>query len=244
MKVEYTDMRILSMTDDLPFHKSLTVNELSGGFFQLKGESSSGYEQVTILEEGKLKEAIDYFNETGRDDVHLCELWGYLIKRWGATEFISFINETKQTKTMVSRGYVVFLLQEMLGCSADRVDAISCQAIASVFGLGAKGSEYARQVRRYRHEAQKHTLKFIKQHCNGASNEAIRLSLFNFVKHNLQKAIAFVTERKKLISANAPLVKGTKLLSRLQSDLSSWLESAVNKICGHIFQQYLSANNV
>lgn len=223
----------------LPLHKSITTTSLYGDYTELTHTDDDGSIDSTILSGTELHEALVQLSRakqgTGTKHISYLELVGHQMQVWGKGNYWRFKHTNKNTT--ISRGFVVFLLQEILGCPVNRANAIAHESISHFLDLGSQDSSGDRQIRRFRKGAANHITDCYDQLLEQGYEKSASDTVTQLVFMHIIQAFQYIEGKVSLIKSYL-LPTPLKMIQSAIMKMSVFqLKTATNKICGHFFNK-------
>ncbi|WP_154139834.1 hypothetical protein [Photobacterium damselae] len=222
----------------LPLNSSIETKRVNPRFIELRVKAMDCTDSI-VLSDCELEEAILQISRSKRSlsarSISYWELREYQINVWGRSNYWRFKNLTQNKAVTISRGFIVYLLQEILECKVNRLQGTAHESISHFLGLGSQESCGDRQIRRYREKAAKYIVSSYSHLLEQGTEKFARETISNFILMQLFQAFNYIAEKISKIKAYI-LPTPLKMIQRVVANKSvSNLKETVNKILGHIF---------
>ncbi|PMO58747.1 hypothetical protein BCT07_10865 [Vibrio breoganii] len=214
---------------------SIEVTSAFGEFILLKHLDISGSEDSINMTTEELYETIMVLRRSNKylepGSIPFWAVASHKIETWGKNNSYYFNLPNQNKRRIVSKGYIVLLLQEILGCPGS-IDRVSYQTIGEVLYLSEGASDPNRQVRRYRKNALDHIASCYQKlrHLN-AENKLQNIVLYSLFSSFKDLETAYKNSKSSIIVSQRKKIEA--FLSAM-STLS--LKHIADKICGHILK--------
>lgn len=239
--VKSVDMEfaVIEETSLLPLDKNIKSKNIGPRYIELLIHDCKGNTDTTVFSNSELEEAIVQISRSKKASstqvISYKDLREHQITIWGRSNYWRFKSLTQNKTVTISRGFVVYLLQDILGCKVNRSQGIANEAISHFLGLGSHDSYGDRQIRRYRKKAAEHVISIYNHVLEQGTENSARELISNFILLQLFQAFNYIEEKVSSIK-NYILPAPLKMIQRAVMNKSVIsLKATANKIYGHIF---------
>lgn len=241
--VKSVDMKITVIEEHslMPLDKAIKSKRISDKYVELSVLDFNGCTDSIVISDSELDEAVVQISRSKKTSptriISYKELREHQINMWGRSNCWRFKSLTPNKTVTISRGFVVYLLQDILGCQINRSQGFAHESISHFLGLGSQDSYGDRQIRRYRKKAEEYLVSNYNHVLEQGTEKSARELISNFILLQLFQAFNHIEEKINSIKSYI-LPTPLKMIQRavMKKSVIS-LKATVNKIFGHIFDK-------